>query len=62
MNYLAKANMLDTGARVRPMTIPDEFISHGGPDEQYEEAGLMASDIVAEVFAALDEASAKAEA
>ncbi len=62
LNFLAKSNMLDNGARVRPMTIPDEFISHGGPDEQYAEAGLMASDIVAEVFAALDEASAKAKA
>ena len=62
LNFLAKSNRLDAGARVRPMTIPDEFISHGGPEEQYAEAGLMASDIVAEVFAALQESGAKAKA
>lgn len=62
LNFLAKSNMLDSGARVRPMTIPDQFISHGGPDEQYADAGLMASDIVAEVFEALEEAGVKAKA
>ncbi len=63
LNFLAKSNLLDTGARVRPMSFPDEFVAHGGPDEQYEDARMMASDIVKEVFAALDDtASAKAKA
>ncbi|MEM8689520.1 MAG: 1-deoxy-D-xylulose-5-phosphate synthase [Pseudomonadota bacterium] len=63
LNYLAKNNMLDSGARVRPMAFPDQFVAHGGPAEQYELAGMTASDIVKEVFAALDDdASAKAKA
>ncbi len=63
LNFLAKNNMLDAGARVRPMAFPDEFVAHGGPAEQYELAGMNASDIVKEVFAALDDsASAKAKA
>lgn len=61
LNHLAKANLLDV-ARVRPMTIPDMFVSHGGPSEQYTEAGLMAADVVAEVFSALDDEPAKAKA
>lgn len=63
LNFLAKNNLLDQGARVRPMAFPDEFVAHGGPDEQYELAGMTAADIVKEVFAALDDtATAKAKA
>ncbi len=63
LNFLAKNNLLDSGARVRPMAFPDEFVAHGGPDEQYELAGMTAADIVKEVFAALDvSATAKAKA
>jgi deoxyxylulose-5-phosphate synthase len=36
------------------MCLPDRFISHGSPNEQYEEAGLHARHIIEEVFTALD--------
>ncbi|QPC44420.1 1-deoxy-D-xylulose-5-phosphate synthase [Kaustia mangrovi] len=55
LHYLATNNLLDKGARVRPMCLPDRFIAHGAPKEQYQDAGLMAGDIVAEVFKALDQ-------
>lgn len=54
LHYLATNNLLDKAARVRPMCLPDRFIAHGTPAEQYRDAGLMAHDIVAEVFRGLD--------
>jgi 1-deoxy-D-xylulose-5-phosphate synthase len=54
LQYLARANLLDFGCRLRPMTLPDRFIGHDSPKEQYEDAGLQAKHIVAEVWAALD--------
>ncbi len=58
LSFLARENMLDRCARIRPMTLPDRFVQHGSPDEQYEDAGLQAPHIVAEVFAALDDEQA----
>ena len=46
--------MLHKGLRVRPMFLPDHFVIHGAPGEQYEVAGLQTEHIVAEVFAALN--------
>jgi len=46
LTHLARTGTLDKGVKVRPMTIPDAFISHGSPTDQYVEAGLMARDIV----------------
>jgi 1-deoxy-D-xylulose-5-phosphate synthase len=54
LHYLAAANLLHEGARVRAMHLPDRFIAHGSPAEQYRDAGLEAGNIVAEVFKALD--------
>jgi 1-deoxy-D-xylulose-5-phosphate synthase len=47
------ANDLLGRLKVRPMCLPDRFIRHGQPAEQYEEAGLHARHIVEEVFLAL---------
>jgi 1-deoxy-D-xylulose-5-phosphate synthase len=52
LHYLA-ANDLLGRLKVRPMCLPDRFIRHGQPAEQYEEAGLHARHIVEEVFLAL---------
>lgn len=57
LQYLARANLLDCGCRVRPMVLPDRFIGHGSPKEQYEDSGLEARHIVAEVWAALEGAA-----
>ncbi|MGF7162311.1 1-deoxy-D-xylulose-5-phosphate synthase [Rhodoligotrophos appendicifer] len=55
LQYLAMNNLLDRGARIRPMCLPDRFILHGSPTEQYDDAGLEARHIVAEVFKAIDQ-------
>jgi 1-deoxy-D-xylulose-5-phosphate synthase len=52
LHYLA-ANDLLNKLKVRPMCLPDRFIAHGSPNEQYEDAGLHARHIVEEVFVAL---------
>jgi 1-deoxy-D-xylulose-5-phosphate synthase len=52
LHFLA-ANDLLGRLKVRPMCLPDRFIRHGLPAEQYEDAGLHARHIVEEVFAAL---------
>ncbi len=54
LHQLAATDMLHKGLRVRPMFLPDHFVIHGAPGEQYEVAGLQTEHIVAEVFAALN--------
>ncbi len=46
LHFLAWAGVLDTGLKVRPMTLPDRFQDHHKPETQYAEAGLVAADIV----------------
>ncbi len=54
LHFLATSNMLQSGANVRPMFLPDRFVGHGAPKEQYEDAALQSQHIVEEVFAALN--------
>ena len=54
LNFLARENLLDRAARVRPMTLPDRFVAHGAPKEQYQDACLHAETIISEVFTALN--------
>ncbi len=54
LHYLATTDLLQKGARVRPMFLPDRFVNHGAPLEQYQDARLETDHIVAEVFAALN--------
>ena len=53
LHSLAANGMLQGGAIVKPMTLPDAFIGHGAPDWQYRQARLEADDIVMEVLHAL---------
>lgn len=53
LTHLARAGCLDSGLKFRPMTIPDAFIAHGSPADQYAEAGLTALDIVNIAMSAL---------
>ena len=53
LHYLASAELLQNGAIVRPMFLPDRFVGHGAPGEQYEDAQLEANHIVDEVLQAL---------
>ncbi len=53
LQFLAKDGLLDSGLKVRPMTLPDRFIDHDKPAAMYAQAGLDAAAIVETVFAAL---------
>ena len=53
LHYLATAGLLDSGAKLRPMALPDRFIDHDKPELQYDEAGLNARHIVATALQAL---------
>ncbi len=54
LHHLAANNLLGAGCRVRTMFLPDIFVGHGAPKEQYEQAGLTARHIAAEVMTVLD--------
>ncbi len=54
LHFLARANLIGAGCKVRTMFLPDRFVAHASPKEQYDEAGLTARHIVAEVMAALE--------
>lgn len=53
LNLLAERGALDGGLRVRTITLPDRFVDHAKPVEQYEDAGLQARDIVETAVTAL---------
>jgi 1-deoxy-D-xylulose-5-phosphate synthase len=53
MQYLAGAGLFDSGLKMRPMTLPDWFIDHGKPYDQYEQAALNAGHMVATALQAL---------
>jgi len=53
MQFLAGAGLFDSGLKMRPMTLPDWFIDHGKPYDQYEQAGLNVSHMVATALQAL---------
>jgi 1-deoxy-D-xylulose-5-phosphate synthase len=61
LHELAHAGLLDSGAKVRPMTLPDIFIDHDKPQLQYDKAGLNARHIVATALGALGIADAAAQ-
>jgi len=54
LHFLARANLIGAGCKVRTMMLPDRFVAHASPKEQYDDAGLTARHIVAEVMAALE--------
>jgi len=52
LSLLAEAGALDSGLKVRTMTLPDRFQEQDKPERQYSAAGLDAKAIVAKVLAA----------
>ena len=52
---LAGAGLLEGRLRLRPMVLPDRFIDHASPAQQYAEAGLESAHIVAAALAALEQ-------
>ncbi|MGE0666860.1 MAG: 1-deoxy-D-xylulose-5-phosphate synthase [Sphingomonadales bacterium] len=53
LQHMAANGLLDRGLKVRTMTLPDFFVAHGTPEQQYAEAGLTWSDVVTTVLGAL---------
>ena len=53
LQFLAHDGLLETGLKVRPLVLPDEFTDHAKPEKMYADAGLDSAGIVRTVFAAL---------
>ena len=53
LTLLAEAGALDSGLKVRTMTLPDKFQDHDKPERMYVAAGLDAKGIVAKAITAL---------
>ena len=53
LHFLAREGLLDSGLKVRPLVLPDEFTDHAKPEKMYADAGLDSAGIVRAVFAAL---------
>lgn len=53
LHDLSASGALDTGVKIRTMTLPDTFIDQDTPELMYQQAGLDADAIVERVFAAL---------
>ena len=51
--FLLLEGLLDGGLKMRPMTLPDRFIEHGGQGDQLAEAGLTAAHIAATALTTL---------
>lgn len=55
LHHLAQSDLLG-GTRFRSFVLPDRFIAHGTPAEQYADAGLDANGLTAGILAALTRA------
>ena len=53
LGLLAGKGVLDRGLKVRTMSLPDRFVDHAKPEEQYENACLQARHIVETAIGAL---------
>jgi 1-deoxy-D-xylulose-5-phosphate synthase len=58
LHYLARSGLLESGLKVRPMTLPDRFIEQDSPAAQYDDAGLNARHIVDQALRALGQDAA----
>ncbi|MEM0977408.1 MAG: 1-deoxy-D-xylulose-5-phosphate synthase [Pseudomonadota bacterium] len=47
LHFMAEDGLLDTGVKVRTMTLPDQYIDQASPNDMYAKAGLTAGDMVA---------------
>ncbi len=57
LQYLAAEGALDTGLRIRTLTLPDRFQDQDSPEAMYAEAGLDADGIVRTVLAIMPAAA-----
>jgi 1-deoxy-D-xylulose-5-phosphate synthase len=59
LHHLATMGLLDKGLKIRPMVLPDVFQDQDTPIRQYDQAGLNARHIVAQVLEALGQGEVK---
>ena len=62
LDHLARSGALDSGIKIRPMTLPATFINQAKPEEMYDEAELNAPHIVAMALSALGRDTAETPA
>ncbi|HSO42452.1 MAG TPA: 1-deoxy-D-xylulose-5-phosphate synthase, partial [Rhodospirillales bacterium] len=62
LQFMAVSGLLETGVKVRPMTLPDVFLDQDKPELQYEQAGLSAAHIVSTALRTLGLEGEAAEA
>jgi 1-deoxy-D-xylulose-5-phosphate synthase len=60
LHLLADRGMLDSGLKIRTMTLPDLFLDQDKPERMYAQAGLHAAGIAAKAMAALGLATPEA--
>ena len=53
LHFAARNNLFSDACKIRTMFLPDRFVGHASPREQYEDAAMTSIDIIAEVFAGL---------
>ena len=53
LHFAARNNLFSDACKIRTMFLPDRFVGHASPREQYEDAAMTSNDIIAEVFAGL---------
>jgi 1-deoxy-D-xylulose-5-phosphate synthase len=53
LHYLSDEGLLDSGLKIRTLTLPDTYQDHASPARMYEEAGLNAAHIAAAATKAL---------
>ena len=54
LNLLSNSSKLETGLKIRTLTLPDRFIAHATPEEMYAEAELVKDKIVEKVLDTLN--------
>ena len=59
LHFLARADLFEASCRIKTMHMPDRFVPHATPKEQYADAGLTEKAIVAEVMAAFGDTGAR---
>ncbi len=59
LSFASNAGLLDGKARLRTLTLPDEFQHHDSPTKMYDEAGLNAAQIVEKIQGWMGKKTAK---
>jgi 1-deoxy-D-xylulose-5-phosphate synthase len=53
LHFAARNNLFSGSCKIRTMFLPDRFVDHASPVEQYEDAAMTSKDIIAEIFTGL---------